>query len=293
MLFSIAIPTYNNEKTIARSVESALNQTYSDDYEIIIVNNASTDRTGEILRNYSDPRIRIITNPHTVEMYPNHNICLQNAQGQYILFCHGDDKLLPGAISILEKKIQERIYPEKYILWGRSVFRDFGVGTGFPVNQTLSGDTVLPFLFRGGLTPSGTCYSRDSLLEIGGFPTETGPIPESDWTVMFLCALHGFEFEMTDRLLFVRDSATTATDNISPSTWRESDEAVFSCLEKELTPDQFHKIIGYSYSFAPIEKYPVFKQFYSRRERFLKLVRFFIARPTPSRLRYITKLARI
>lgn len=290
MLFSIAIPTYNNEKTIAKAINSALDQTYKDDYEVVVVNNASSDNTAEILSSFFDSRIRIVTNTQTVEMYPNHNICLQNARGSYVLFCHSDDQLLPGALSIIEKKLQEKCYPEKYILWGRSLFRDFSIGTGFPINQTLSGDSVLPFLFRGGLTPSGTCYSRSSLLEVGGFPTASGPIPECDWILMLLCALNAFEFEMTDRLLFIRESGSTATNSIPAHVWLESDKAVFSYLEKALNPAQFRKIISYSYSFSSIDKYPLFKQYYSKKECITKLMHFFLAKPTPARLRYILKL---
>lgn len=56
MNLTIAIPTFNNEKTIKRAVESAMSQKYVNQYEILVVNNASTDSTSDTLREISDKR---------------------------------------------------------------------------------------------------------------------------------------------------------------------------------------------------------------------------------------------
>lgn len=63
MLFTIAIPTYNNASTIRNAVDSALNQDYNQEYEILIVNNASTDSTLDKLSDYTDSKVRIIAVP--------------------------------------------------------------------------------------------------------------------------------------------------------------------------------------------------------------------------------------
>ena len=86
MLFSILIPTYNNEKTIAKTIESALHQDYNGDFEVVVVNNASTDSTLSIIQSYNDSRIKLFTNETTVHMYENHNICIRKAQGDYVIF---------------------------------------------------------------------------------------------------------------------------------------------------------------------------------------------------------------
>ena len=100
MLFSILIPTYNNEQTIARAISSSLNQDYAGDYEIIVVNNASTDSTLQKIREFTDPRLKVFTNTLTVHMYENHNLCIQHAKGDYVIFCHSDDELCPSALKI-------------------------------------------------------------------------------------------------------------------------------------------------------------------------------------------------
>ena len=105
MLFSILIPTYNNASTIGKTIESALCQDYKGEYEIVIVNNASTDQTLDIINSYNDSKIKCITNTSTVHMYENHNICIRHSQGKYVVFCHADDLLVPEALKILAKKI--------------------------------------------------------------------------------------------------------------------------------------------------------------------------------------------
>ena len=56
---SVIIPLYNKEKTIKKTIESVLNQTFTD-FEIIVVNDGSTDRSLEIVKRINDSRIRII-----------------------------------------------------------------------------------------------------------------------------------------------------------------------------------------------------------------------------------------
>ena len=191
MLITIAIPTYNNEDTIAIAIKSALDQDYENDYEILIVNNASKDGTQGVIESFKDDKIRIVVNKETYDMYTNHNICLEEAKGDYILYCHSDDELMPNALTLLSNRIKERKYPARYILWGHSLFRDFNTS-----------------IIR--LTPSGTCYSRKPLLEIGGFPSSNSKAPEMDWVVMVLAAFNCFEFEMLDRIYFKRKDASTA-----------------------------------------------------------------------------------
>lgn len=215
MLFTIAIPTYNNENTIEETIISAINQDYNNEYEILVVNNASTDKTQVILNKFKK-EIRIITNERTVSMYENHNICLMKAKGDYILFCHSDDILNNNALKILKNVINKRLMPKKYVVWGRSFFRDFGknfLHSSVGLNNVLAGKSSLVPFYYGGLTPSGTCYSREAFLQTGGFIKSNTKLAPSDMSTMLFLACNGFEFEMIDRLLFKRTEATTATSN--------------------------------------------------------------------------------
>ena len=63
MRVSAIIPTYNNETTLARAIDSALTQDFDDEYEVIVVNDGSSDATAEIAAGYGT-RIRIIDRPN-------------------------------------------------------------------------------------------------------------------------------------------------------------------------------------------------------------------------------------
>lgn len=212
MLFSILIPTYNNERTIAKAIDSALNQDYDGEYEIVIVNNASTDSTLSVIESYSDSKIKVISNLSTVHMYENHNICIQNAEGDYVIFCHSDDELYPEALKILANKIKERMFPLRYVVWGHSMFRDFckelHKNTRFSLNTMFSGEIAKQIFLDSAVTPSGTCFRRDSMLRLGGFPVIMDSY-DMDWAFEVIAAFNGWEFEMMDRMVYKREFAST------------------------------------------------------------------------------------
>lgn len=230
-LITIAIPTFNNEATIKRTIESCLEQTDLKNVEILVINNASKDETSKILANY-DKKIRIITNESTVSLFENHNVALKNAKSEYILFCHSDDTLYPDAIKTLKKKLEERGWPKKYVCWGHSMFRDFYpalLNCNFTTGQAFSGiHATNPFL-EGGLTPSGTCYSAD-FREIGGFLPTQHRLAPSDATSMINAALHGFKFEMMQDIIFKRTTASTLTRTTNKNEADAGFENAFSNL---------------------------------------------------------------
>ena len=171
MKYTIAIPTFNNSSIIHKALISSLEQDYQNEYEVLVVDNASTDGTDKVLDSFGN-RIRRIRNNHTVTLFENHNICLNNAKGEYIIFCHSDDELLPDALSKLNVVLSNRKFPSNYVIWGRSNFRDFYIHLQrykFPLDTLLVGNNSLKAVLHGGLTPSGTCYSVESFKEIGGF----------------------------------------------------------------------------------------------------------------------------
>ena len=268
MLFTIAIPTYNNEKTIAGAVRSALGQSYPEEFEVLVVNNASTDGTLEEITRCNDQKLRVISNPDTVGMYENHNICLEQAKGDYVLFCHSDDSLCEDALVYLRDVIEKRHYPKKYIVWGHSMFRDYQENLkhcGQQINTVLSGMPALDCFYRGGVSPSGTCYSRESMIKIGGFPTFDAKIQLSDWYVLIFCVFQHFEFEMIDRLLFIREYGSTALNNMVWKDWWPNYRVVLDKLEETLDPMQLSRLI--SYIKQDTRFYPWLKSHWSFRQR--------------------------
>ena len=212
--FTIAIPTYNNEATVANAIRSALGQDYRGDYEVLVVNNASTDGTlGQAEQFVPDPRLTIVTNESTCSLYANHNVCLQQAKGDYVLFCHSDDTLDPGALRSIHRALEQRGFPRRIVMWGHSLYIDFYDelnNAGFRAGQLFSGIVAARAFFDMGLTPSGTCYCR-SIADHGAFLLTTVKAAPSDASSMVLAALNGFRFEMIEDIIFFRYTASTAT----------------------------------------------------------------------------------
>ena len=92
-LVSIMMPAYNAAKYIAQAVESAISQVY-DEWELIVVDDGSTDTTPEILAKYDYPRIKIFHQPNGGEACAR-NTAVGHMHGEYLAFLDADDVFLP------------------------------------------------------------------------------------------------------------------------------------------------------------------------------------------------------
>lgn len=99
---SVVIPTYNRANTILRSIQSVLRQTYQD-FELIIVDDASTDNTEEMVKSINDSRIKYIKHQKNRGGSAARNTGINEAIGNYIAFLDSDDEWLPEK---LEKQIK-------------------------------------------------------------------------------------------------------------------------------------------------------------------------------------------
>ena len=99
-LISVIIPTYNRSKTIARTINSVLNQTYTK-IELIIVDDGSSDNTSEILNKYNDLRIRLFTHEKNKGVTAAKNTGLRNIRGEWFTTFDSDDEMLPKAIETM------------------------------------------------------------------------------------------------------------------------------------------------------------------------------------------------
>ena len=99
---TIVLPTYNGEKYIKKSIDSIINQTYKD-WELIIVNDCSNDKTGSIIDKYSqeDCRIHIINNNENKKLPASLNIGFNCASGEYLTWTSDDNYYSDNAIEIM------------------------------------------------------------------------------------------------------------------------------------------------------------------------------------------------
>ena len=119
--FSIIIPTYNRAHIIHRPIDSIIAQTFTD-WELIIVDDGSTDHTQAIVDSYNDSRIKYIWQENQERSSArNHGIKL--AKGEWICFQDSDDEYLPEHLQVLNEGIQT--HPEyKVFRTGLFIFDD-------------------------------------------------------------------------------------------------------------------------------------------------------------------------
>lgn len=120
---SIGVPVYNTERYIGKALDALLAQTFTD-FEIVISDNTSTDRTGEICREYAarDGRIRYIRQPENIGLPRNWNACVHAARGEFFKWASASDLVAP---TMLEKCIAAlRADPAMVLCYGKTAHVD-------------------------------------------------------------------------------------------------------------------------------------------------------------------------
>jgi glycosyltransferase involved in cell wall biosynthesis len=95
--FTVCMPSYNAATIIGATIESLLRQTFAD-WELLVVDDCSTDETEAVVRGFSDPRIRFSKNEQNLGYVGNFQKCCDLAQGTYAFFLANDDILSPLAL---------------------------------------------------------------------------------------------------------------------------------------------------------------------------------------------------
>ena len=133
---SVFMPVYNAEHYLNESINSILNQSYTD-FEFVIVNDGSTDRSADVIKAYTDPRIRFIENQQNMGLIASLNIGLETCIGEYIVRMDQDDYSLPQRIEKQVRFMDEN--PEHGLIgcW----FEDFGENIESKVVRYSSNDT--------------------------------------------------------------------------------------------------------------------------------------------------------
>lgn len=155
---SVLIPAYNAEPYVDAAVRSVREQTFGD-WEIVAVDDASTDRTLEILRSHAGERVRIERNERNLGMTGNWNRCLALATGELVIKLDADDALKPRALELLAGAMSD---PDVVAAGIRSLQCD----ESLEPFDGIQGDDAMS---RGGIHPyRDTVQSGDRWYDISG-----------------------------------------------------------------------------------------------------------------------------
>lgn len=169
MKLSIIIPVYNLAQYIEKCLNSILNQPFKD-YEIICVNDGSTDNSLEILNRFKD-KITIIDKENEGSGVAR-NVGIDRAQGEYIFFIDGDDWLEDNVLEKIVNKADE-LNTDILVFGGLSYYGDKGKNGGYSknklpkkyFNRVFSAEDIKKDIFKFPSTPWSKLYRREFLLK--------------------------------------------------------------------------------------------------------------------------------
>lgn len=163
---SVIMPAYNAEKYIGEAIDSILSQTF-EDFEFIILNDCSKDRTEEIILSYGDPRIVYLKNEQNLGVAATLNKGLANAKGEYIARMDADDISLPERF---EKQVTYLDANDDIAVLGTNLecFNEYGtISTGWSVSEPEQ--MKVDMFFSCGLAHPSVMMRTDVIRSLGGY----------------------------------------------------------------------------------------------------------------------------
>ncbi|ASR34011.1 glycosyl transferase [Prauserella marina] len=208
---SIGLPVYNGAEYLAESFDALLGQTYGD-FELIVSDNASTDETESICREYaaSDDRIRYLRLPRNIGAAPNHNLVLAEASGSLFKWASHDDlyarELLRRCVDVLDERADIILAHS----WNAIIDPQSTVTQ--PVEYRLATDSPsAPERFRSLLfEPGGDDFYGVIRTDVLRKVTPHGSYHHADRTFVAELSLHGPFHQVPELLYFRRDHPTRA-----------------------------------------------------------------------------------
>lgn len=164
------MPAFNAERTIAESIRSALNQAgHCELVELIVVDDASTDDTTDIVRSIADPRVRLIVQPANAGPAAARNRGAAEASGRYLAFLDADDVWLPHKLDRQWAALSECPEATAAYTWVDVVGPD-GV-FAYPDQRVTHSGWIYDELLRGNFIFSGSnlMVARGAFEQVGGF----------------------------------------------------------------------------------------------------------------------------
>jgi glycosyltransferase involved in cell wall biosynthesis len=182
-MISVIIPTYNRMRSIGRAVQSVLDQTFQN-FEIIVVDDGSSDATDELLKSFNDPRIHILKHLQNQGASAARNTGMKEAKGDYIAFLDSDDAWYPQKLQVQYNYLKQSsatiggcvthfnlVYPKR-----KKIERHFSFGNNF-FYQSLHGCHCAP--------GSTLMFKKECLSQVGYQNETLKRLEDWEWQIRF------------------------------------------------------------------------------------------------------------
>ncbi|PRY17440.1 glycosyltransferase family 2 protein [Kineococcus rhizosphaerae] len=241
-LVSVGVPVYNGETYLEQTLSALLDQTFTD-FEVVVCDNASTDRTPEIVEKFAaaDPRIRSVRNPANIGLARNFNRVFQLSRGRYFRWAMADDLVdatnLEDCVAALEADPGAVLAVPSWDLidadgeparGGRELASftweaDVAVRMQQFVDMVNGASSIAVLAYLSGLVRTEAVWTTDQL----------GSYPSSDHVLLAQLLLRGRFVEVPRRSLHVRLHEASAGHGIGTGDWAAVHRTFFPGVEPE------------------------------------------------------------
>ena len=206
-LITVVMPVYNGELHLPAAIESILRQS-ADDFELIVVDDGSTDRTLEVIRGYHDRRVHLLVNPTNVGVTASLNRGLDAAQGVYVARMDADDVSLPDRFAKQVAFLDG--HPEIGVCSGG--IQGIGVGEGRLWIPPSDHDTIACYLLFDSAFPHPCTMLRTAVLRRFGLRYDATYPYAQDYDLWSRCAAVTRFHNLPEALLLYRRHAASVTE---------------------------------------------------------------------------------
>jgi len=191
--FSIIVPTFNHAEYIEKSVSSIINQTFTN-WELLLINNLSTDNTEEIINKFKDPKIKIFNINNAGVISKSRNLGIDNSKGKWIAFLDSDDWWDPKKLYECYKMIEPGIDFIYHDLW--KFYNDSKIGE--IKSRQLKAPIFMDLLLNGNpIAASSSVVRRSTFESIGGMNEELEMNSTADFNTWLKMA------KVTDNFVYI------------------------------------------------------------------------------------------
>jgi len=213
---SIIVTTYNRTKFLAETLDSILSQTFTN-FEVIVVDNMSTDGTKECFDSPVDRRIKYFRNANKGVIAVNRNFGIRKARGEYIAFCDDDDIWLPEKLDRQVRLLEQ--HPNVALCYTHASSFSGDTVLAARVSRRNPHNTNYSQLLRGGFFPHSSVLIRSSVFQEIGLLTEN-PLLREDYELWLrvskLCRL----IAINESLIRYRVHPSNVSNNLETETLR-------------------------------------------------------------------------
>jgi len=199
-LVSIVMPTYNQAKYLPVSVQSVLDQTFTN-WELIIVDNFSTDNTLEVLSEFSDARIKLLQINNKGCIGKSRNLAIKSAKSEWLAFLDSDDSWEPNKLEVVRGHLHEEI---DFLYHNLTVVdADMHELKSIQIrSRKLKSPIVKDLVLNGNtIATSSVVVRRSVVLNVGGMSEETELIGIEDYNTWLRISVNTEKFKLIPTFL--------------------------------------------------------------------------------------------